>query len=56
MDLKLVINLSALNNTAAEDTALALLNLDGVNDAKCKLEMQIALEKERQLEIQLLYK
>lgn len=45
-----------MNNSTAEDTALALLNLECAEDVKKKVERQIAMEKERQLEVQLLYK
>ncbi|KFM76999.1 Trichoplein keratin filament-binding protein, partial [Stegodyphus mimosarum] len=54
-DSKLLVSLSEMNSTATEDTALALLNLDSVKETKEKINMQIALEKERELEIQQLY-
>lgn len=55
LDLKMLYSLGALNSTAAEDTALALLNLEDVCDARHKVEMQIAMEKTRELEIQQLF-
>ncbi|XP_055939230.1 trichoplein keratin filament-binding protein-like [Argiope bruennichi] len=54
-DYKLLITMSAFNKSALEDTALALLDLDCVTDVKNKIEMQIAMEKEREVEIQQLY-
>jgi len=55
LDLKLLLNICGMNCSAAEDTALALLNLENPNDVKMKIEMQIAMEKERELEILQLY-
>ncbi|GBL94919.1 hypothetical protein AVEN_187440-1 [Araneus ventricosus] len=54
-DYKLLITISAFNKSTIEDTALALLDLDCVTDVKNKIEMQIAMEKEREVEIQQLY-
>ncbi|XP_054724502.1 trichoplein keratin filament-binding protein-like [Uloborus diversus] len=55
LDYKLLISLSELNNLVAEDTALSLISLDCVDDAKNKVEMQLALEKTREFEIQQMY-
>lgn len=55
LDFKMLTNICAMNNSAAEDTALALLHLDLAEDIKCKIERQIALEKNRELEIQQLF-
>lgn len=52
----MLLSICAMNNSAAEDTALALLNLECAEDVKNKVERQIAMEKERQLEVQLMYK
>lgn len=47
--------ISGFNKSTVEDTAFALLDLDCVTDVKYKIDMQIAMEKERETEIQQLY-
>ncbi|GFQ71015.1 uncharacterized protein TNCT_235131 [Trichonephila clavata] len=54
-DYKLLLTINGLNKSTVEDTAFALLNLDCVADVKNKIEMQIAMEREREVEIQQLY-
>ncbi|GFU26559.1 uncharacterized protein NPIL_330201, partial [Nephila pilipes] len=54
-DYKLLLTMNGFNKSAVEDTAFALLNLDCVSDVKNKIEMQIAMEREREVEIQQLY-
>ncbi|GFX20275.1 uncharacterized protein TNCV_1438341 [Trichonephila clavipes] len=54
-DYKLLLTMGGLNKSTVEDTAFALLNLDCVSDVKNKIEMQIAMEREREIEIQQLY-
>ncbi|GIX78691.1 uncharacterized protein CEXT_714961 [Caerostris extrusa] len=54
-DYKLLLTINGFNKSAVEETALALLDLDCVADVKSKIEMQIAMEREREIEIQQLY-